>query len=62
MTLLRLHGLRNTSAILATLKILIDVDTDIDIERRRVKNHSRTSMLKSHIFRLAYRLAAWRSG
>jgi len=30
-TLLRLCGLRNGSAILATLKMLIDIDTDIDI-------------------------------
>jgi len=29
-TVLRLRGLRNSSAILATLKILIDSDTDID--------------------------------
>jgi len=52
--LLRLPGLRNSSAILATLKFLIDIDTDIDIECRRVKNHLRAAMLKSHIFCLAY--------
>ena len=31
MTLLRLRGLRNSSATLATLKFSIDFDTDIDV-------------------------------